>query len=840
MRALILIFLCTCVMTVGRAQSTPSLRGTVHDAAGQPLPGANVVLYAATGKLLAYTHVDGDGHFSLSRLPSADTLTVSFIGYVSVSVPVEGFSDGQDIILSEKAFRLREVVARPRRITGRGDTLTYSVAGFKQAQDRSIADVISKMPGLEVKPNGSIEYQGRAINSFYIEGLDLMGSQYALASNNIPADKVQSVQVLEHHQKIKSLRGVNFSEQAALNIVLKEDAKAVWTGLAEGGVGLAAAGEGVTYDNRLMGMRFSKRFQTVMMYKNNSTGKDIGREVTDLTDLGGYQAEAGLINLMELDEPAFDAQRYTFNNSHLLAGNWLWKTGREAELRVQVSGFLDREEQRSAGALTYLEVDGQPVVAEDNRLTNRRRQLKGEVCYTLNADRTYLRSNTRLSADWDAGAGEILCNDRRVPLSVRPYRRVLSEDLTLSHTTARGDVWQLTSSTGCTLLPGRLLTIDGRREKLDLNLFSTRNEAVFTKKLGSLYLKTTQGIDYRRQAVNGSVWQLMQPHWAPSLSLRSGRHRLEGGARFSYARQSFDGTSLASLWVEPTLHWAWQLSAPSELSLDYRLTAAPRQGTDLVLGPLFTSYRNQYAGNGQPGHRLTHLLTAAYQYRHPVSGLFFNLRPMYLRSTGNLLYESTLQQDIYLRRATRRTYRSDSYGLRTRLSKTFFWGRTTLGLNGSLQATDYAYLAGEEVRRGRVDGYTVSLDYALRPLAWLSVEGKSEAAVTCRKDLGGDAAPVSRVTDWSHYAHLHILPAARWMLSWTNECYHSSRKSFGLNYFCDLSLSYRAPRWELSLFAGNLLGTSRYERISVSSALRSYTLTYLRPREFLLKLSLDF
>ena len=826
-------------MARGMAQSSSPFEGTVHDASGQPLYGANVVLYADGGKLLAFAVVGRDGHFSLKRLPGADHLTVSFMGYKSVTLPVAGFRDGQDIVLAEAAFQLREVVAKPERISQRGDTLTYSVANFKQAQDRSIADVIAKMPGLEVKPNGSIEYQGKAINTFYIEGLDLMGGQYAVASNNIPADKVQDVQVLEHHQKVKSLRGVSFSEQAALNIVLKEDARSVWTGLADLGAGVAGRGEGVTYDNRLMGMQFNKHFQTVMMYKNNNTGTDIGHEVQDIADLGGYQAEAGLISLMELGGPDFSAQRYTFNSSHLLAGNWLWKTGRDADLRIQASGFLDREEQRSGSSLTYLTIDGMPVITEDYSLTNRRKELKGEVCYTLNADRTYLRSSTRVYADWDSGAGTMHCNDRDVPLSVKPYKRMVSEDLSLSHTTARGDVWQLYSSTGCTFLPGQLLTIDGQTQLLDLNLFSTRNEAAFSKKLGRHFLKNTAGFDYRRQSVNGIVWQLAQPYWEPSTQLRFGKHRLEGGVKVSYVRQAYEGSTAGRVWAEPSLRWEWQLSPQSEWSFNYRLSATPREGTSLVAGPLFTSYRNQYAGSGQMGERFSHILLGSYQYRHPVTGLFFNLRPMYVRSSGNILYESTLDNSVYVQQATTRTYRSDSYSISTRLAKTFFWGRTTVGLNGSFHSAGYAFLSSGQVMEGRVDGYAVSLDYSLRPLKWLSVEGKSEATVTCRKDLSDASIPVSRVVDWSHYGNFHILPAAGWMLSWDNELYHSSEKSFGLNYFCNVSLSYRTKRWELSLLANNVAGTSEYRRRVVSSTLQSYTLTYLRPREFLLKFSID-
>ena len=839
MRISLLILLCVLGAVKGMPQSPLLLRGSVHDASGCPLSGANVVLYSAGNKLLAYTTVDKEGCFSLKHVPEADRLTVSFIGYKSVTLSVDGFRDGQDIVLAVSAFQLREVIAKPERISQRGDTLTYSVANFKQAQDRSIADVIRKMPGLEVKPNGSIEYQGKAINSFYIEGLDLMGGQYAVASNNIPADKVQDVQVLEHHQKVKSLREVSFSEQAALNIVLKEDARSVWTGLSDLGVGVAGEGEGVTYDNRLMGMQFNKRFQTLMMYKNNNTGTDIGHEVQDIADLGGYQAEAGLISLMELGGPNFSAQRYTFNHSHLLAGNWLWKTGRDADLRIQASGFFDREEQRSGSSLTYLTIDGMPVITEDYRLTNRRKELKGEVCYTLNADRTYLRSSTRAYADWDAGSGTMRCNGRDVPLSVKPYKRVVSEDLSLSHTTARGDVWQLSSSTGCTFLPGQLLTLNGNTQLLDLNLLSTRNAATFSKRLGRHFLKNTMGFDYRRQSVNGAVWQLVQPYWEPSTQLRFGKHRLEGGVKISYVRQAYEGASSGHVWAEPSLDWEWKLSPQSELSFNYRLSATPLEGTSLVIGPLFTAYRNQYAGSGQMGERFSHILLGGYKYRHPVTGIFFNLRPMYVRSSGNVLYENTLADDVYVQRATGRTYRSDSYSVHTRLAKSFFWGNTTVGLNGSFCSTNYAFLSSGRMMDTRMDGYAVSLDYALRPAKWLSVEGKSEATVTCRKDLSDASVPVSRVTDWTHFAQFHILPAAGWMLSWNNELYHSSEKSLGLNYFCDVSLSYRTKRWELSLAANNVVGTAEYRQRVVSSTLQSYTLTYLRPREFLLKFSVD-
>lgn len=152
-------------------------------------------------------------------------------------VPITEYRPGMTIFLRQDAINIKEVEVKSRRLQQKSDTLIYSVAGFRQKQDRSIADVIAKMPGLEVSDKGMITYQGKPINKFYIEGLDLMGSKYSMASENLSAKKVKNVQVLRNHQPIKALKGINFSDRTALNRILEEDAKEVLSGVAEVGIG---------------------------------------------------------------------------------------------------------------------------------------------------------------------------------------------------------------------------------------------------------------------------------------------------------------------------------------------------------------------------------------------------------------------------------------------------------------------------------------------------------------------------------------------------------------------------------------------------------------------------
>ncbi len=109
-----------------------------------------------------------------------------------------------------------------------GDTLIYNVASFTDKQDKTIGDVMRKMPEVEVTQSGKITYNGTSINKFYIEGKDLPEGKYGIATNGISPDDVGSVEITEGHQPIHVLQGISLSTQAAVNLRLKNNAKTQW------------------------------------------------------------------------------------------------------------------------------------------------------------------------------------------------------------------------------------------------------------------------------------------------------------------------------------------------------------------------------------------------------------------------------------------------------------------------------------------------------------------------------------------------------------------------------------------------------------------------------------
>ena len=841
---LICIFLLTHLSLIAQ-----TFTGKVKCSDGEPLAGASVVASAEGNSTIAYCITNNTGFYKLT-IPGGKhpkKIVVSYIGYQKKTLPLSDMKDGMTIIMSEGGFKLKEVKVKAERIQSTGDTLTYSVAGFMQAQDRSIADVIAKMPGLEVKTDGSIEYQGKPINKFYIEGLDLMGSQYGVASNNISAGKVRSVQVMENHQAVKSLRGVTFSDQAAINLVLKDDAKAAWAGAVDAGLGY---GEDLLYDCRMMGMRFNKKFQTLMMYKNNDMGKQIDNEVIDLASLlrGRSSAEPGILSMMNLSTPDLAEDRYTFNHSHILAGNWLWKTGKDTELRLQGSGFIDKTDMQTSLSYTYLTVAGRPVVVEEKDVTNTRSEWKGEASYQYNSDRTFIKNNLRGYIDFNKSAGYMLCNSQRTDMMAKPRKRSLTEDFQLSHTTADGNVYKVNSFWAYNHLPGQLLTITGLTEQLHLDFFSTQNDATFKYKIGRHYLNNVVGIDYDRQKIcvaiepdeeTADTYELLRTYWTPSMSFLFGKHRLDAAAKLSYAHQTYKTSRSHHLWLDPSIYWNWKPTAVSELSVNLSYTNTPLNGRSIYNMPIFTDCRTIRANRGETDAQHTLLFTAGYKYTNPVAGVFFNIRPMFNRTSGNILYRSRLADNIYISNATGKDYDMQTLGLSARIHKTFGWGKTLIALGASHNETDYSLLVSDEMNDARMKNTCVGIDYSLRPIYQLSVEGKSNVNIYEQENLSRPELSSGNTTDWQHFVNLHFFPAAKWMLSVKNELFHTDEEGADANYFLDLALSYKAKRWELSLTVNNIIGTSKFERRVLGSDIESYSVTRLRPRESLMKWSFD-
>ena len=177
--------------------------------------------------MIAYADTDEKGQYKLEFKSDADSVTVSVSGFGigNQARVVANRSQRLNFTVKEEMTELKEVSVKAEKIRQNGDTISYNVAAYTEQGDRVIGDVLKRMPGIEVSESGGIKYNGKAIKKFYVEEMDLLQGRYGLATNNINAKDVASVQVMEHHQSVKMLEGKELTDDVAINLKLKDAAK---------------------------------------------------------------------------------------------------------------------------------------------------------------------------------------------------------------------------------------------------------------------------------------------------------------------------------------------------------------------------------------------------------------------------------------------------------------------------------------------------------------------------------------------------------------------------------------------------------------------------------------
>lgn len=842
-----LIVLLTFLIMAYAEAVAQSLTGRVVDGQHTPLEAVSVVLLEKSSKKpLTFTRTDADGHFILPFSEKKEgILTFNLLGYGKDSINIQCFKSEQTIVLKEQSYNLKEVRIKAPRIAQRGDTLTYSVNVFKQQQDRSIADVIAKMPGLQVNEDGTIEYQGRRINKFYIEGMDMLGSKYAQVSENLSADKVKSVQVYENHQKIKMLRGLDFSEQAALNIVLRDDAKNIWQGMVDLGAG-SSLQKSVDFlsDSRLNSMLFSRKMQTFSLYKFNNCGTEL-KEGINLRKFFGYgmPEASNFVDDISLDVPDLNPSRTRMNQTHTLSSNWLFKTGKDADLRFQLSGVFDQTKVEEETVTEYTDIAAENRIVEYSYAQNHKNFASGELLYRVNSDRLFLTNNFSTNLTFDRGTGTALVNSQQQDLYVKPHRRTMSDELEMINKLKNGKHLNSRAYFSYNYLPSKLLTANGGLQELNQTIMFWGVTTAFSHPLGKINARYSIGNEGFTQHAEEDNSQLsldyLQHATKVSVELYKQNEKFNWNIRLPLAllAQSLDGDEHQRLEFAPYLSLTYKPNAHWNITSAYSYSEQPKDGLESWQTPLFTSYLIQKCGNGSFYSMKMHTASLHVTFKNVRYGLFASLRTGYNYCPNNMLYAHQLYGIIYSSMATAYKRGSNTLYASGKLTKDF-GGNVSVGVNAYFSQSNTYSLLDDNPVANRFRNINISISLSYRPCNWFSVEENSYLFHTENKrEKTGDLAAYNQSTNtFNHTLDLFVTPR-KWVLQWKNEFYHSNDKSASFNFFSDISIAYKLKDSELSLCLNNIMGSNTYERRVIKSNFTTHTVYRLRPREFIIKYS---
>ncbi|WP_299175866.1 carboxypeptidase-like regulatory domain-containing protein, partial [uncultured Chryseobacterium sp.] len=150
MKKNISVFLMIFFSVLTFAQKTVS--GKITDEDGVAIPSASVTI-EEPGKdaILAYGITNSKGEYKVTFTSSESNvdLKVKAFNHKSITKQIRNTDQTLSFSMPSEATEIKEVQLKTKLITARGDTISYDLKAFDSKNDRTLADVMKKIPGIE-------------------------------------------------------------------------------------------------------------------------------------------------------------------------------------------------------------------------------------------------------------------------------------------------------------------------------------------------------------------------------------------------------------------------------------------------------------------------------------------------------------------------------------------------------------------------------------------------------------------------------------------------------------------------------------------------------------------
>lgn len=409
-----------------------TITGVVKSDSNEVLSAASVNLVNERSSIISFSITNQKGEYALS-IPSAPALLwleVSYIGYKKQRMPVEQRRVAYDFILTPDTNTLSAVTAKNRPpIQSLGDTIRYYVQSFAQKEDRSIGDVLRRMPGITVDVDGTIYYNGRKVENLYIQGDDLMDGRYGVAPKVIRKELISNVDVIRNHQPIQVLRGKDFSDKTTINLVLKDEKS-----LKLSAKGMVGAGLPEQYDVSLTPLLLNERIKTLNILAMNNSGVDYKNDFKQLGSsnmVANIASEPPVINLSlaTIGPPDLPLANYYFNKSGIVNLNSLYKTKKAVQYKSNFQFFYDNNTLNFySRAENYLPGDT-VTFREQQAFTNKPLLFNSSLNMMINKERYFFNNNIKVNLGRNLDNSSMNFNDYSFQQRLRKTVREFSNDL---------------------------------------------------------------------------------------------------------------------------------------------------------------------------------------------------------------------------------------------------------------------------------------------------------------------------------------------------------------------------------------------------------------------------
>lgn len=214
-------------------QNTITVKGKVVEKKSLiPIESATIYLKSVKDStVIDYTISDKNGNFALAtkKINTPVYFKVAFTSYVDFSEKLENLQENKDfgiIKLDDDVNTLSELVIKAEAppITIKNDTLEFNASSFKVRPDANVEALLKQLPGVEIDEEGKITVNGKEVNNILVNGKPFFGKDGKIATQNLPAEIIEKVQVTDTKTKEEELSGQDAtSDEKTINLTIQED-----------------------------------------------------------------------------------------------------------------------------------------------------------------------------------------------------------------------------------------------------------------------------------------------------------------------------------------------------------------------------------------------------------------------------------------------------------------------------------------------------------------------------------------------------------------------------------------------------------------------------------------
>lgn len=901
MEKLVVIF-CFLVALCGRLEAQTVITGKVIDTQGRTVDAYVTVSLKGKNSILGYAGTDGKGYYKLEFKAQGDSLVVTVAGLAigQQARVVANRTQQLDFHVKNKGIKLKEISVRAPKISEHGDTLNYNVTSYQQQGDRVIADVLKRMPGIEVSNNGAIKFNGKSISKFYVEDMDLLQGRYGLATNNVNAQDVATVQVLQNHQSVKALQGRVFTDEVAINLKLKNSAKgtmAVNTMLGAGGQmsdgwgigttplsdGMTAIGRNPLWTTELVGMYFAKQRQNMTLYKGNNTGDDVSKElIQHYSSINGVGLNAFCpMNAVMPSGSGLPQKRSFDNHSHILTTNHLEKLGKDSELSLNVAYHNDRIRREGKSDVDRFISEDQRLLSSETLVSQtNQNNLSTNLRYCRNAANAFTANVFQFDGGWndDNVSGQLSSGlmgeypmeygDNRV--SQHFHRPSFSVSNTLNTIRNFGKhTLDLNFSAGYAQSPNTLMvdvdslqqgTAVRYQQDLTSHNIAGNIHTSYSLHLGSFSLHygvvahaSLHGI---RTDLDGFVppveeASLQNDLWYNTYELalsqlykfeKSG-WRLSLGCPLNLYTQTLDDRirrdrqSYTHLLVSPSVSASYEwLDWSGNVSASYYRSVGDPSG--IYSGYIMNNYRSfQRSYVEQLSETDRMNAGATLAYRSALYATFFRINANYTHTRDNQIYDYDYQGATSVVQAVDQETSSDRYSLGFDGSKGFDWLQTSIRAFAGYSYSQSERLIAKELYPFHAQTVSIGAGGTITPWPWFNIVVSSGYAWNVSATDRSNEDLAQTVRTATQRIKLNFYITKQLTFTASAEDnYNNLTEKNRHAWFGDLSAKYKLKHVDLELQANNLFNQKQYTRVNYSGLDIFTSTSQLRPLNVILTL----